>query len=150
MERFVAPAGVVLMLTRLREGRTQVLLQRRKNTGFADGLWDLSCSGHVEKDESMSDTVLRECTEELGISLKKQDLRFVCFVHKRDESAVYYYGYFVCGKFEGVPKIMERNKCDGLLWADIDKLPAEVIPDRVEAVKAYKSGANYFEYGWKK
>ncbi|MDE7182647.1 MAG: NUDIX domain-containing protein [Clostridia bacterium] len=148
MERFTAPAGVVLMLIKEVGGKKQVLLQRRKNTGFADGLLDLSCSGHVEKDEVMSDTVLRECTEELGLSLKKSDLRFVCFIHKRDGDKIYYYGYFVCDKFESEPKIMESDKCSQLIWADLNNLPADVIPDRIEAVKAYLNGTHYLEYGW--
>lgn len=148
MERFTAPAGVVLMLIKEVGGKKQVLLQRRKNTGFADGLLDLSCSGHVEKDEVMSDTVLRECTEELGLCLKKRNLRFVCFIHKRDGDKIYYYGYFVCNKFEGEPKIMESEKCSQLLWADLNNLPTDVIPDRIEAIKAYLDGTAYLEYGW--
>lgn len=149
MDRFKAPAGVVLMLVREKNGKKTVLLQRRQNTGFADGLLDLSCSGHVENGESMSDAVLRECREELGISLKSEDIEFVCFIHKRDGDAVYYYGYFICEKFKGSPKIMEKDKCAQLLWADIDELPLDVIPDRKIAVKAYKEGTHYLEYGWK-
>ena len=148
MERFTAPAGVVLMLLKEAASKKQVLLQRRKNTGFADGLLDLSCSGHVEKDEVMSDAVLRECSEELGLSINKNDLNFVCFIHKRDGDKIFYYGYFSCDKFIGEPKINESDKCSQLLWADLDDLPDEVIPDRVEAVKAYLNGIHFIEYGW--
>jgi len=148
MERFTAPAGVVLMLIKETDGVKKILLQRRQNTGFADGLLDLSCSGHVEKGEPMSDTVLRECAEELGLTLKKQDLRFVCFIHKRDGDKIYYYGYFVCDNFEGELRIMENEKCSQLLWADIENLPSDVIPDRVTAVNAYFDGTRYIEYGW--
>ena len=148
MERFTAPAGVVLMLLRNLNGRAQVLLQRRQNTGFADGLLDLSCSGHVEKDEAMSDTVLRECAEELGLSIKREDLKFICFIHKRDGDKIYYYGYFMCEKFEGEPQIMESGKCSQLLWADLDNLPQDLIPDRKAAIDAYFNSVNYMEDGW--
>lgn len=150
MERFTAPAGVVLLLTREKDGKTQLLLQRRQNTGFADGFYDFSCSGHVEKDERMSDTVLRECCEELGLHIKKTDIQFICFVHKRDPEKIYFYGYFICNKFEGEPKITEPGKCSELVWADIDKLPEDVIPDRREVLKAYFNGIRYLEYGWTK
>ena len=146
-ERFTAPAGVVLMLMKKTDGKLRVLLQRRQNTGFADGLLDLSCSGHVEKGEAMSDTVLRECCEELGLSIKRENLRFVCFIHKRDGDKIYYYGYFVCDDFEGEPRIMESEKCSQLLWAELDNLPEDVIPDRKEAIKAYFNGTHYIEYG---
>lgn len=147
-ERFTAPAGVVLMLLKKTEGKTLVLLQRRQNTGFADGLLDLSCSGHVEKGEAMSDAVLRECFEELGLSIKRENLRFVCFIHKRDGDQIYYYGYFVCEEFEGEPRIMEGEKCSQLLWADMHNLPDDVISDRKGAVTAYFNGTHYLEYGW--
>ncbi len=148
MKRFEAPAGIVLMLLRKVNGRSQVLLQKRKNTGFADGFWDFSCSGHIEKDESMSDAVLRECREELGIELKKQDIRHFCFIHKKDTDCIYYYGYFVCENFDGTPEIMEPEKCSQLLWADMDNLPDKVIPDRIAALKAFNEGIHYLEYGW--
>lgn len=148
MERFTAPAGVVLMLLRNLNGKAQVLLQRRQNTGFADGLLDLSCSGHVEKDESMSDTVLRECAEELGLNIKREDLKFICFIHKRDGYKTYYYGYFMCEKFEGEPQIIESGKCSELLWVDLDNLPQDLIADRKAAIDAYFNSVCYMEYGW--
>lgn len=148
MERFKAPSGVVLMLIKKVNGKERILLQRRKNTGFADGLLDLSCSGHVENNEAMSGAVLRETREELGLELKKEDLSFVCFIHKKDGDLIYNYGYFVCKKFSGEPKIMESNKCSEIIWTDINKLPSDVIDDRRQAVKAYLKGINYLEYGW--
>lgn len=148
MERFKAPAGIVLILIREKGGKKQILLQKRQNTGFADGFWDFSCSGHVEEGESMSDAVLRECAEELGVFLKKEDIQHFCFIHKKDTDCVYYYGYFVCERFLGEAKIMEPDKCSQLLWTDIDDLPQGVIPDRLKALKAYKDGVHYLEYGW--
>lgn len=146
-DRFKAPAGIVLMLLR-KKRKTQVLLQRRKNTGFADGLLDLSCSGHVEINESMTQTVLRECREELGITLQPENIRFVCFIHKKDGDLIYYYGYFICSEFSGQPQIMECEKCSELIWCDIDNLPQDLIPDRLVAVEAYLTGSTYIEYGW--
>jgi ADP-ribose pyrophosphatase YjhB (NUDIX family) len=149
-QRYLTPSSIVLMLVREFNGKNKVLLQRRSNTGFADGLLDLSCSGHVEKGECMTKTVVRECKEELGISLNIKNVRFMCFVHKRDGDIVYYNGYFMCDDFDGEPQVMERDKCSQLVWADYDNLPADLIPDRMEAVKAYKKGIPYIEYGWDK
>jgi 8-oxo-dGTP pyrophosphatase MutT (NUDIX family) len=136
------------MLVREINGKKQVLLQRRKNTGFADGLLDLSCSGHVEQGENMTQTVVRECKEELGLNLDIKNVHFVCLVHKKDGEIVYYNGYFICNEFCGEPKIMEEGKCSQLLWADINNLPDDIIPDRLEVIKAYRQGVHYIEYGW--
>ena len=148
MARFLTPSAVVLMLVRKKGDKTQILLQRRQNTGFGDGKYDLSCSGHVEKHEAMSDTVLRESLEELGISIKKAHLRLFTLIHKRDGDLTYYNGYFVCDKFDGEPRICESEKCSALEWFDIDNLPEDLLEDRRLAVKAYLEGENYIEYGW--
>lgn len=147
-QRFTAPAGVVLMLTKIVGGRRKILLQRRKNTGFADGLWDLSSSGHVEKDESMKQAAARECLEEIGVKIKTDDLKFVCFIHKKDGDVIYYYCYFICDKFTGEPEIMEKNKCSELIWVDMENLPEDTVADRKIAVAAYFGGTHYIEYGW--
>ena len=59
--RFKKIAAVLILLARNNaNGGTEYLLQKRQNTGFADGMWDFSASGHVEKDDPMSATVCRE------------------------------------------------------------------------------------------
>ena len=42
-----------------------ILLQRRRNTGFADGLWAL-VGGHMEHFEGVKEAMAREANEELG------------------------------------------------------------------------------------
>lgn len=149
-ERFKVPSASILMLVKVVDGRKKVLFQRRHNTGFADGMWDLSCSGHVERGESMRQALVREAKEELGITVSLEALSFFALVHKHDEEEdiTYYNAYFSCDTFEGEPQICEREKCSQLEWMDIDDLPKDLIEDRRLAVKAFKSGTHYFEYGW--
>ena len=45
----------------------KILLQKRMNTGYEDGKYDLAVSGHVEANESLKDTVIRESFEEIGL-----------------------------------------------------------------------------------
>ena len=68
-ERFLTPSAAIVMLLKDDGGATKVLLQRRQNTGFMDGKWDLSCSGHVEHGESISEAAAREAKEELGVTV---------------------------------------------------------------------------------
>jgi 8-oxo-dGTP pyrophosphatase MutT (NUDIX family) len=149
-EHYKAPSAVILLLCKEQNGKKYVLLQRRQNTGFADGLWDFSCSGHVEYDEPMSAAAVREAKEELGIDLKPTDIRFMAMVHKRDREAdlTYYNGYFYAESFSGTPHICEPEKCSDLWWCPIDNLPPDLIPDRLQAFKAWQDKLPYIEFGW--
>lgn len=139
------------MLLRENAGRIEVLLQRRQNTGFADGLWDFSCSGHVERGESMKDAAVRELKEELGLNIAAERLKFVALVHKyeRENDLTYYNAYFCCDNFSGVPEICESDKCAQLKWFDMRALPDDLIDDRKKVAQAFADGEHYIEYGWK-
>ncbi len=147
-EYFKTPSASIVML--LKDGK--ILLQRRQNTGFMDGLWDLSCSGHVEHGESMSVAAAREAKEELGITVSPDKLHFFALVHKREEEwdLTYYNAYFVCTEYEGELHIAEPEKCSELKWFDLNDLPDDLINDRKQALQAYFNGVHYIEYGWGK
>jgi 8-oxo-dGTP pyrophosphatase MutT (NUDIX family) len=149
-EHFKTPSAIVLLLIKTINGKKYVLLQRRANTGFADGLWDFSCSGHVEHGESMTVAAVREVKEELGVTIQPTDLQFLTMVHKRDKSCdvTYYNGYFACENFVGEPTICEPHKCSELGWFPLDRLPADLIPDRLAALTAYLHHIPYQELGW--
>lgn len=150
MEVYKTPSAVILLLLRNVGDKTQVLLQRRQNTGFADGLWDFSCAGKVEKDETMTQAAVREAKEELGVTVNADGLRFAVLVHKCDKpcNLVYYNAYFICDVFEGEPRVCETGKCSEIKWFDLNGLPEDLIDDRKCALKAYLNGERYLEYGW--
>ena len=150
MEIYKTPSAIILMLLRKAGGKTQILLHRRENTGFADGLWDFSCAGKVENGEPMTATALREAKEELGVTVSAENLQFAVLVHKCDKPCglVFYNAYFICDVFDGEPTVCEPEKCSELKWFDFDNLPENLIDDRKCALKAYLSGVRYIEYGW--
>ncbi len=43
-ERYRTLSAVMLMLIREHNGKEEILLQKRKNTGYMDGYWDCSAS----------------------------------------------------------------------------------------------------------
>ena len=149
-ERFKVPSACILLLFKEIDGKKKVLLQRRQNTGFADGLWDFSCSGHVEHGESMVKAVIREAEEELGIGIFHDDVKFMLFVHKRenDIDLTYYNAYFACEVYIGEPHICESDKCSQLEWFDWEELPNDLIDDRKKAAQAISGGVHYVEFGW--
>ena len=146
-ERFKTNSAVILMLMRHGENGEEVLLQKRKNTGYCDGYYDFSACGHVEKDESMTMTICREAKEELGIVIEPKDLEFVCVIHKKTEE-IYYNGYFKAKKWKGEPKINEPEKNEELKWVKINDLPQNLINDRIMAMENYKNNIKYSEFGW--
>ncbi len=148
-ERFKNPSAVMLFLTRVTDGKEEILFQKRKNTGYCDGFYDLSASGHVDENESMKHAMIREAKEELGILIDEKDLEFICLIHKKSEGYIYYNGYFKANKWIGNPTIMEPEKNEELKWIDINELPSNIVNDRCIAIENYKNGIKYSEYGWK-
>ena len=110
-ERYRTLSAVMLMLIREKNGVEEILLQKRKNTGYMDGYWDCSASGHVENMESMKMAMKREAKEELLIDIDIKDLEFVSLVHKiNGKDTIYYNGYFKTTKWKNEPKIGEPEK----------------------------------------
>ena len=72
-----------ILLTRTnKDGKKEVLLQLRKNTGFMDNMYDVSCGGHVKKGESLLNTAVREAKEEIGIDIKNNFELIGTYVYK--------------------------------------------------------------------
>ncbi len=148
-ERYRTLSAVMLLLTKEENGKEQILLQKRKNTGYMDGHWDCSVSGHVEYMESMKMAMQRETKEELCIDIDIQDLEFVSLIHKiNGVDTIYYNGYFKASKWKGEPRIGEPNKNEEIKWFDIHNLPENLVDDRKEAIKNYVQKIPYSEFGW--
>ncbi|BED92991.1 MAG: NUDIX domain-containing protein [Candidatus Paraimprobicoccus trichonymphae] len=130
------------------EQDNKILLQKRQNTGYMDGLWDVSVSGHVEKNEPISSTVTREIKEEIGIEVTKENIEFVSFEHNYLLGIAHCNFYFKILKFEGVPHICEVEKCSDLKWFNINKLPEDMIFNRKIVIQNYLKGINYNETNW--
>lgn len=147
-ERFKSLSAVMLFLTRIKDNHEEILFQKRKNTGYCDGFYDLSASGHVEANESMKHAMCREAKEELKIDINEEDLEFVCMIHKNSNGIIYYNGYFKANKWGGEPIINEPQKNEELKWININNLPSNIVDDRIIAIENYKNNIKYSEYGW--
>ncbi len=149
-EHFKTLSAVMLILEKQIEGRKQILLQKRQNTGYMDGMWDCAASGHVEENESMKMAMKREAQEELGIQINIDDIKFASFSHKYTISTgvIYYNAYFSISNYDGKITIAEPEKCSDLKWFYIDELPEDLICDRKIAIQNYCNNIPYSEYGW--
>ena len=149
-ERFRTRAAVILLLFREQAGQTEILLQRRQNTGYADGLWDSAASGHVEEKESLRQALAREAYEELGITIAPENMQFVTVIHKfiPELDDAYFTFYFQAWQYNGQEIIGEPQKCSELRWFPLQNLPDDLIIDRRLILQHLRDGVPYDELGW--
>lgn len=120
----------------------EILLQLRQNTGYMDGQYDLSASGHLEPGESLEDCAIRETKEETGIDLRPEDVKLVFVCHEYEEN--YVRNIFAAELPEGSePKICEPDKNGGFKWVKIGEFPANIRPFIPKMFEAMKLGLNY-------
>lgn len=125
-ERFsVIPAAYVYLI---RDRR--VLLQKRQNTGYMDGMWVAGAVGHIELGETAVAAAVREAAEEIGVILEPADLQPATVMQRTDGTDARIEQradwFFTARSWRGEPTILEPHKCADLQWFDLDDLPAAV------------------------
>lgn len=143
-DRFELKSAVFLVLRR----NNEVLLLRRANTGYMDGLYSL-VAGHLDGNEPATAAVVREAKEEAGITVKPEDLTFVHATHRltRNEPNQERIDlFFECRAWEGDIVIAEPDKCDELRWAPLENLPDNVIPIVRLILMDIRDGQAYSEF----
>jgi 8-oxo-dGTP diphosphatase len=135
---------VTVHLFFFREG--QILLIRRFNTGYADGQYSVP-AGHLDGGETVITAAAREALEEVGVQIDPPDIEFSSVLHRLDgEERV---DFFVkIHKWTGEPFNAEPDKCDQLLWANMNDLPANTIPYIRQALRNHLEETRFDEFGW--
>jgi 8-oxo-dGTP diphosphatase len=115
------PQVCVCYLLRVRDGRTEVLLGRKRH-GLGEGKW-VGPGGKLEPGESATDAAVREVLEETGLRVLSADLeprglltyRFPYREAWSQESSV-----FVCRTWSGEPAASDELDPE---WFAIDDVP---------------------------
>ncbi len=141
-ERFKPFAAVYLFF--VRDGK--ILLSCRANTGHQDGNYSL-VAGHIDGNETLRIAAAREAKEEAGVDIAIDDLDLKLVTHALSDKE-YVNFYFEAKRWEGEPKNMEPGKCDDLSWFPIDALPSNTVPYVRDAIRCYREGVRYSEWGW--
>ncbi|MGI8522859.1 MAG: NUDIX domain-containing protein [Nocardioides sp.] len=149
-DRFrVVPAAYVYLL-RQRAGRSEVLLQLRRNTGYRDGHWAAAAAGHVERGETAYDAAHREAREEIGVV--DLGLTFVTTMQRTqyadpvDERVDF---FFTARAWSGTPAIREPAKCAAMEWFPLDALPEPLVPYELSVLTRMGVGMPaYTTYGF--
>lgn len=115
----------------------RVLLGRRRDTGYADGEWQIMPSGHLEEGESVVDAAVREAREELGIEVDGCEVVHV--MHHRNPGGTARIGLFlVPRRYTGTPVNAEQHKCAELAWFPMDGLPERTVPYARAGIEAVR------------
>lgn len=111
----------------------KLLIQKRKGTKLWPGYYALP-AGHIDVVENQYEALVREAKEELNIEINPKDITNSYVVLRRNYFEIdgkklepYIDYYFEISKYQGVPSIVEQDKCDELIWADINDLPNPFI-----------------------
>ena len=144
-DRFTLRSAVYLILKK--DG--QILLSRRFNTGWIDGQYSLP-SGHLEENEKLTDALVREAKEEIGISLNLDDIKMEhVFLRKSTaDHAEYIDFFFTASKWEGDITNNEPDKCDDLKWFPKNNLPDNAWAHIKFIIEQIKKGNHFSEVGW--
>jgi 8-oxo-dGTP diphosphatase len=134
----VVPAAYVFLV----EG-DRVLLQLRANTGYYDEFWAASAAGHVEAGEPVTEAVVREASEELGVRIAAVALEPLTTMHRTaptglavDQRVDF---FFACRDWSGIPTLQEAKAAD-LRWFDLDGLPENVVHHERFVLEAWRGG----------
>lgn len=111
----------------------KILLQKRKGTKLWPGYYALP-AGHIDQGENQYEALIREAKEELDIEINPKYIINSYVVLRRNYFEIdgkilepYIDYYFEIPKYNGIPKIVEKDKCEELIWADINNLPYPFI-----------------------
>lgn len=125
----------------------EVLLMKRKNTGFKDGMYSL-VAGHVDDGENYKQAMVREAKEEAGIKIDKKDLETLTVMHRKSEGRTYVDIFFKTQSWEGDIENREPEKCSELSWYETDDLPENTVYYVEKVLKGLNNGMSYQELGW--
>jgi len=134
----VVPAAYVFLV----EG-DRVLLQLRANTGYYDDYWAASAAGHVDAGESVLDAIVREASEELGVTIAADALEPLTTMHRTaatglavDQRVDF---FFACREWHGTPALQEDTASD-LRWFDLDAVPENVVHHERFVLDGWRDG----------
>ena len=113
-----------LWLMRKKDGRTQILLQKRAaHKDSYPGCYDISSAGHIPAGVDYKPSAVRELKEELGVDANAEEFLF-CGDRKIVMDAC----------FHGKPFHDRQHSRVFLLWLDLPEKAFRVDPNEVESV----------------
>lgn len=107
-------------------GDKMLLQQRAYDKYHSGGLWANACCSHPREGEELSDAVNRRLSEELGISLKTEELFQFVYYQEYGEVSEFEYDHVFLGEYNGDLHI-NRNEIEKIEWVNIEQLMKDVL-----------------------
>ena len=137
-------ADIQLKVRLILYNRGKILLLRQKKV--QGGNYTL-VGGTIEETEFAKEALIRESSEEAGLSLKKEDLQLAHVLHKRPRTKRQRITlYFKASRWTGNIKTGEPNKFRGVAWFSLDNLPSNLSETVRHVLRQYRKGKLYSEF----
>ena len=130
-----------LWLVRKRDGRIQVLLQKRAMTKSFPGCYDISSAGHIPAGQDYYPSAIRELKEELGLTARESelipcgdmkivwdDVFFGIPYHDRQYTKV----LLLWADVEEDQLTLQKEEVDGVLWIDLQECMDRVAAGTIQ------------------
>jgi 8-oxo-dGTP diphosphatase len=138
--RFTMTPAVFIIV----EKNNEILLLRRSNTGYADGMYTLP-AGHVEAGESIIQSAVRELKEETGLHVDEANMSIDHIMYRNtDRSSIYF--FLKATKYTGDVENRESEKHDELLWVKKSHFPENMLEYILVAMKKGNDNIYFSEY----
>lgn len=120
-------------------GKGQVLLQRRSaNKKTWPNMWDITAGGNVLAGEFGFEAIIRECKEELGIELNREDITFIGSTKSANKRGKiinnYFNEYYIANKEVDETKLqLQEEEVSEVKWMDKNEI-IEKIKDNYNGI----------------
>ncbi|MEM6317657.1 MAG: NUDIX domain-containing protein [Bacteroidota bacterium] len=105
--------------------------------------------GTVEGPEFALETLVRECQEEIGITLNPTHLSLIHVLHKKKGKDNRITIYFTTTQYQGTLHVRETNKFQGFAWASLRDLPPKTSPTVKHVIRQINQNVQYSEWSKK-
>ena len=101
--------------------KNEILLLKRQNTGYCDGMLSLP-GGHLESCETITDGLIRELEEEIGVSFKENELELAKVLNRYVDGNNYIDFIFKADIKKRIPTNLESDVCSEIVWKETNDL----------------------------
>ena len=100
----------------------------------------------AKEGESPEEALVRIIFEEVGVTVKPENLRLVHTMSSIEDAVETIGHYFLVKSWEGEPFNKATNKHDRIEWIDLDQLPETLIARNRQAIENMFEEITYSEY----
>ncbi|MCA9379643.1 NUDIX domain-containing protein [Candidatus Dojkabacteria bacterium] len=127
----------------LLQRKSRILMTRRFNTGWSDGMYSLP-SGHIDQGEFPLETIVREAEEEVNVQINPMTTELV-HIHFQKDTYVDF--YFRTQEWQGEIKINEPDKCDKIVWVELNEIDNLEIPEKIKTALSFIAKGEFYSQG---